>query len=202
MKNAVIAIAALTVLATPAYAQSESNFGGLKVGVTAGYDSTRLELDGESGSKGGFLYGVTAGYDLDLGTVVLGVEAELSDSTTKETVSSVFVANDQASLSADRDLYVGARLGFAATDNILIYAKGGYTNARAKLSYTSGTTGLSEGDNLDGYRIGAGAEYAMGSTFGRLEYRYSDYGSYTFDGFNTGIEASRHQVVVAAGVRF
>ena len=202
MKKMIIALAMSTVMAAPAYAQSESNFGGFKLGVTAGYDSTRLALDGDNGSKGGFLYGVTAGYDLDLGSVVLGAEAELSDATTKETVRNILVANDQASLAAERDIYVGARLGFAATQNILIYAKGGYTNARFKLAYTSGATNVSEGDNLDGYRIGGGAEYAVGQTFGRIEYRYSDYGSYRYDGLNTGIEASRHQVAVTAGIRF
>ncbi|WP_238929709.1 outer membrane protein [Sphingopyxis terrae] len=193
---------AATLFAVPAHAQDSSGLAGFKLGAIAGYDSVKLELDGDSGSKGGFAYGLTAGYDVDLGGAILGIETEISDSTAEENVSDVVVPGDRASLVTGRDLYVGARIGFAASDNVLLFAKGGYTNARVKLKYNDGTSSLTEGDNLDGYRLGGGAEYVSGPIFGRLEYRYSDYGEYSYAGVGTGLKASRHQVVFAGGYRF
>lgn len=202
MKNVLIAAAAIAAVSAPAYAQEASNFEGAKIGAVIGYDKVRLEVDDESGSKDGLLYGVTAGYDFDLGSVVVGIEGEFADATTKETVGDLAVDGFEASLRAERDLYVGARLGFKASDTILIYAKGGYTNAKFKLTATDGVDTLRASDELDGYRIGAGVEYTNGQAFGRLEYRYSDYGRYKVDGVDTGIDASRHQVAVVGGWRF
>ncbi len=190
MKNILFAAAALAAVAAPAYAQEASNFSGFKVGATVGYESVNLSYDDLDDSKGGVLYGLTAGYDYDLGTLVIGVEGEVSDSTVKETATDVLVAGDRWKLSAGRDLYVGARLGFPVSHNLMLYAEGGYTNARAKLSVS------------DGYRVGGGIEFANPGHFARLEYRYSDYGNYSYDGFNTGIAASRHQIAVTGGFRF
>ncbi|ATP18181.1 outer membrane beta-barrel protein [Sphingobium yanoikuyae] len=202
MKNVLFAAAALAAVSAPAYAQEASNFGGFKVGATVGYDSVNLSYDDLDDSKGGFLYGLTAGYDYDIGTLVIGVEGEVSDSTVKETATDVLVDGDRWKLSAGRDLYVGARLGFPVSQNLMLYAKGGYTNARAKLSVSYDGDSASEGDNLDGYRVGGGIEFANAGNFARLEYRYSDYGNYSYDGFNTGIAASRHQIAVTGGFRF
>ncbi|MFN6936409.1 MAG: outer membrane protein, partial [Tsuneonella sp.] len=101
---------------------------------------------------------------------------------------------DEVRLSAGRDLYVGGRLGFQAGASTLFYVKGGYTDARLKGSYDDGVTVVSESDSLGGFRVGGGLEQKFGSNFAvRAEYRYSDYGEYSYDGFNTGISVSRHQ---------
>jgi outer membrane immunogenic protein len=203
VKKVLFAAVALAAISAPAYAQDASNFGGAKIGAVIGYDRVRLEVEDEgSGSKDGFLYGVTAGYDLDLGTAVIGVEGEFADASTKETVGDLAVDGFEASLRAERDLYIGARLGFPVSPIIMLYAKGGYTNAKFKLSATDGVDSFSASDELDGYRIGGGVEYTNGQAFGRLEYRYSDYGRYKVDGVDTGIDASRHQIAVVGGWRF
>lgn len=202
MKNVFIAAVALAAVSTPSYAQEASNFGGAKIGAVVGYDKVRLEADDEGGSKDGFLYGVTAGYDFDLGSSLIGIEAEFADATTKETVGDLAVDGFEASLRAERDLYVGARFGFEASNNVLLYVKAGYTNAKFKASITDGIDTLTASDELDGYRVGAGAEYTNGQAFGRIEYRYSDYGKYKVDDIDTGIEASRHQIAVVGGWRF
>jgi outer membrane immunogenic protein len=56
--------------------------------------------------------------------------------------------------------------------------------------------------------VGGGIEYAFSpKTFGRIEYRYSNYGraNFNFDG-NTSqrfnIDTDRHQVVASYGLRF
>ena len=200
MKKFVIAAAALSAISAPAFAQEASNFGGAKIGAVVGYDKVRLEVEDEGGSKDGLLYGLTAGYDFDLGTAVIGVEAEIADSTTKERQSDLLVLGDEASISASRDLYIGARVGFPVSQNVLLYAKGGYTNAKVKAVYDDGVDRLSGSDELDGWRIGAGAEYVMASTFARIEYRYSEYDAN--NDFGVAIEPSRHQVAVVGGFRF
>lgn len=202
MKKAIILALSACVISVPAYAQENASKGGAKIGVLAGYDSVRLSLDGESGSKGGFVYGVTAGYDFELGTAIVGIEAELADASTKESVTDILEAGDEASISASRDLYVGARFGYSAASNILLYVKGGYTNVRAKARYAGTAGSFSESDTLDGFRLGAGAELVGESNFARIEYRYSDYGKYSYQGFNTGLSAARHQIVATGGFRF
>lgn len=202
MKKAILTALATCVVSVPAYAQDDTSLGGAKIGLIGGYDSVKLSVDGDSASKGGFVYGVTAGYDFDLGKAVVGIEAELADSTAKEKVTDILEAGDEASIAASRDLYVGARVGFGVGSNVLVYAKGGYSNVRVKARYADSTDSFSDSDTLDGFRLGAGVELVGQINFARLEYRYSDYGKYSYDGFNTGISASRHQVVATGGFRF
>lgn len=197
---AAAAFAALSI--APAFAQDDKPFDGPWIGVTLGYDSVSLDYAGISGSEGGFLYGVSAGYDANLGAAVIGVEAEITDSTTSDSATDIFVPGDSLKLSAGRDLYAGARIGFLVSPEILIFAKGGYTNASAKLTYDDGVGPFSESDELDGYRVGGGVEWQQERTFARIEYRYSDYGEYEYQGVATGIDASRHQVAVTGGWRF
>lgn len=196
------ALCIAAIAATPAHAQEAGNFGGVKLGVLTGYDNVGLEYADLDGDDDGVLYGVTAGYDMDLGSAVIGLELEASDSSTKERYTDA-VYGDSVALSAGRDLYIGARIGIPVTNHLLIYAKGGYTNARAKLSYNDGE-GLvvSDSDTLDGWRLGGGVELASVNHFSRIEYRYSDYGDYKVGGVNTGVSASRQQVAVTGGFRF
>lgn len=202
MKKAVILALSACVISVPAHAQESASKGGAKIGILAGYDSVRLSLDGESGSKGGVVYGGTVGYDFEIGTAIVGVEAELADASTKESVTDLLEADDEASVSASRDLYVGARFGYSAASNVLLYAKAGYTNVRVKARYAGTAGSFSESDTLDGYRLGAGVELVGQMNFARIEYRYSDYGKYSYQGFNTGISAARHQIVATGGFRF
>jgi outer membrane immunogenic protein len=106
------------------------------------------------------------------------------------------------SLKSGRDLYIGGRIGYPVAESFLLYAKGGYTNARVKAVLTDGRDKESDGINLDGYRIGAGVEYTRSKRFLRLEYRYSDYGKVEIEDIDTGISVRRHQVAVTAGLRF
>ena len=170
MKRFAVAAVAAIALATPALAQDEATFTGFRVEGLIGYD---VVSNPAVNDQDGLLYGVGVGYDFNAGPVVLGVEADITDSTTKF-----------GPLVSDRDLYVGARVG-TVVGKSLLYAKAGYTNARLELG--------SDGENLDGIRLGAGVEYALGGNmFLKGEYRYSNY---EFD-------FSRHQVVGGFGFRF
>lgn len=182
----------------PAFAQTSDNFSGFKATALVGFDRVNLQADGESEGRSGFAYGGALGYDRDLGRVVVGAEAEIMGATTKYREAGV-----NGTLKAGRDLYVGARLGGYMGENVLFYVKGGYTNARATIEGTVSGITASVSDNLDGWRIGAGADIALpGKLYGRLEYRYSAYNNIKFQGIATDLDMKRHQVLAGVGYRF
>jgi len=187
-------------VASPAMAQDSETAGGkFVVGAVVGVDQVEAELDGESGNDEGLLYGVTAGYDYETASgLVIGIEAEFTDSNISESQTDIDVLGDSATLRADRDLYVGGRLGFRPGKNGILYVKAGYTNAAIKAEYFDGaSTTTSEKFDFDGFRLGAGGEITLDDRYAiRLEYRYSDYGSLDVLGFNTGVKVTRNQGVV------
>ncbi|MCM8731080.1 outer membrane protein [Hephaestia sp. GCM10023244] len=212
------ALAATTAaggFAAPALAQ-DATFTGPRIGVIAGYDVMRpgstedSDIAGKNESANGLLYGVDAGYDIGVGNAVIGAEAEISGSTAKVKNGPVDT-NDfgYGRVKAGRDLYIGARAGFRAGPSTLVYAKGGYTNQRLDLTASDGQTETGRHYNLDGYRVGAGVEQAVGTNaYAKLEYRYSNYGKARLefaDGTNTNnfsVDTDRHQVVAGVGLRF
>lgn len=216
---ALLAAASLAAIATPAAAQDADNsFTGLWGGVIGGYDTSGAGSsedddvnDDNDQSIDGFGYGVQLGYDVDLGGVVLGAEAEYSDSSAEVE----FDDGDPetfglGNVEAGRDVYVGARIGAKVGPDAMIYAKGGYTNAKYEVRASDGTTEFTQDFDTDGYRIGAGAEYALSdNAFVKLEYRYSNYSEgevdFTGDTPDSGrfdIDLDRHQVMAGVGFRF
>lgn len=191
LKYYLAAVLAATGVASPVFAQDAepeaarpSEFTGFKVEGLAGYDE-------------GLVYGVGAGYDLQLGRLVLGAEAELSDSTEKDCLTSAFAPGDRFCARLGRNLYAGGRIGFTVAPRTLLYGKIGYTNQRIGIDYVAGTpptlASFSTGSNLDGIRLGAGLEQKLGrNAYVRGEYRYSDYENGDF----------RHDGVVGIGFRF
>jgi outer membrane immunogenic protein len=199
-----VAVLLAAGVATPALAQDGGSSIETYAGVLVGWDNVRAKVSGVgSGSQDGFVYGAVLGAQTSIGnSALIGVEAEVDDATTKESVRDVLAVGDKVSLKAGRDLFIGARLGFHATPSVLVYAKGGYTNARITGRYNDGVTTLKESENLDGYRIGAGAELGTGRLRWRAEYRFSDYGNFKYNGVATGVSTQRHQVMVGAVYAF
>ncbi|HEV7661473.1 MAG TPA: autotransporter outer membrane beta-barrel domain-containing protein [Allosphingosinicella sp.] len=61
---------------------------------------------------------------------------------------------------------------------MLLFGKAGYTNARYVQEYDDSAGGIHErfGQNLDGIRVGAGAQFGIGrNAYFRTEARYSNY---------------------------
>jgi outer membrane immunogenic protein len=117
MRIAYAAALLAAVSAAPAFAQSSSQpFNGGHIEAIGGYDSISAGGD----SEGGFAFGIAGGYDFRSGGAVFGVEVEAADSTIED-----------SGVEASRDLYAGVRAGAVVSNNVLIYAKAGYTNARA-----------------------------------------------------------------------
>ncbi|WP_137679521.1 outer membrane protein [Aurantiacibacter suaedae] len=204
-------------LATPAMAQDNSTFTGPRIEGIVGYDSTRPgsstdidNVDDIDQSIDDVAYGVGIGYDFAMGGAVLGVEGEYIESEAKTDYDTTNFDNFGVSnIEAGRDLYVGVRAGVLATPSTLVYAKGGYTNARMNVLASDNTTDIDTDVNLDGWRVGGGVEQAFGENFfGKLEYRYSNYEKGEFEA-PSGLESDRfdvdldrHQVMLGVGYRF
>jgi outer membrane immunogenic protein len=204
MRNGIF-IAATALLfagATPAFAQDDTSFSGFHVEGLIGWDNFSAG-SGESDSKDDIVYGAAVGYDFELGGgVVLGAEAELSGTGVEANAYDVAVTDDQLHLGAGTDIYLGARLGYAASPNFMFYAKAGWTNLSLDSVYYSGTGDIvsSADGNQDGFRVGAGLEYMFGENFYlKGEYRYSHYGQ-DIQGFD--VDVDRNQIVAGAGFRF
>ena len=202
-------------VATPAAAQQVNpTFTGPRVEGLIGYDNLGAgdtgDIENDDQSIDGLLYGVNAGFDFAFGGAVVGAEAEYTDSTGKvETNTSDPDFFGFGRVQAERDLYVGLRAGVLVRPTTLVYLKGGYTNAKLGAIGRDGETELAGNFKLDGYRVGVGAEQALGpKSFAKLEYRYSNYSNAEFslnDRFIVGelnADADRHQIVAGVGVRF
>lgn len=203
MKTIYLLAAAASCLPTAAMAEDASAFGGLYVGALVGYDHVRVSDGTDHESADGVTYGAVVGYDTNLGGGVVGIEAEVADSSTDKSYTSVFATGDALQIGMGRDLYIGVRSGVRLSPGSLLYVKGGYINTRGTISYNDGAgTVLAGSDDLDGYRAGVGAEVSFGRISARAEYRYSDYGNFEIGGFDTGVDAQRHQFVATLLTRF
>lgn len=232
MKKILAALATATVLsmAAPAFAQDDGtpadaatsparNFSGFSLNTIIGYDHLRSgstkDIDTNANIKqsiNGVVFGGGIGYDAAVGDrLTIGAEGEATISSAKwDNNNGVPNTFNLGRVKAGRDLYAGARLGFAISPDTLIYVKGGYTAARFNLEGRGGGTVSTQRLDVDGWRAGAGVEQRMGSHgFGRIEYRYSKYGKGEYDYNGTtpdssrfSLDTDRHQIMAAVGVRF
>lgn len=220
-KIASLAAASLMAVATPAMAQTANDvpFTGFRVGGEAGYDHLRSgsteDVDDTRDLKqsiDGVTYGGVIGYDFPAGdNLRIGAEASYSGSSAGRDFNNddptVF---NLGNVKADREIYVGGRVGFVTSPSTMIYGKAGYTNQRFSVTGSNGTVDLAQKLDTDGWRVGAGAEFAVSrNAYIGAEYRYSkygegevDFGGDTPDSSRFNLDTDRHQVVATAGVRF
>lgn len=172
-----IASAALLIasVSAPALAQDAVPFSGPYIGAVVGLD--HVDFDSVNHDSD-LLYGGVIGYDVNINGAVFGIEGEYADSDVKK-----------FGVRTDRDLYAGVRIGGEVAQNVLAYAKGGYTNARLE-------DAAGDGVKLDGYRLGAGLETTFQGFIARAEYRYSSYERLA------GNKPERHQAALILGYRF
>lgn len=200
----ILSVAALLAasIACPALAQDAParDFTGPRAEIFAGYDSLSEHASGSGDTRDGLIYGGAIGYDRQIGSVVLGAEAEVAGSTTRRTDGrALFTPGPATRSEAGRDLYLGVRAGVVATPGLLVYAKGGYTNARVTNAYDVTIQAIDESETLDGIRLGTGAEMQLTPRlYAKAEYRYSHYGESRY----YDIDTDRHQLVAGIGLRF
>ncbi|MCV0397755.1 MAG: porin family protein [Rhizobiaceae bacterium] len=207
-----LAILGVTALSAPAFAADAvmeeppapapvvqdlpgvSPWAGGYAGVTTGYGwgninapSGDIEADGID--AGGFV-----GYQQQNGQFVYGVEADANYSDRN--------GNNATTLGRTRlEGTVRARAGIAASDNVLVYGTAGGAVGKTRIADAAGE----DSQTALGWTAGAGVDVkATERVFVRGEYRYTDYGSETFD---TGsgpqeVSSSSHKGLVGLGVRF
>lgn len=195
MLKSLIVGAALGVLATPAFAAdmiapaATYDWSGPYLGVQAGYgwgrdhihDSNRFDPSdsdySDHFSMDGALGGVFAGYNFQHGNLVFGAEADAEISDVKGDNDWPFGDKSTAKISAQGSLR--ARLGYAF-DNSLVYVTGGVAIGNIKTAYFDGADVDSYSRTRAGWTLGIGAEHAFTPNWiGRVEYRYTDFGSVT-----------------------
>lgn len=213
----ILASVSAVAVATPTFAQSDSNFDGVHVEALVGYDAMRpgstTDIDNNDAvdqTIDDISYGVGAGIDFDLGSVIVGGEAQYVRSEAgTEYDTTGFTGFGVSNVDVGRDLYFGARVGMPIGENTLLYAKGGYTNTTLNVTSTDNTTDTGTDVDLDGWRVGAGLEQAISpGLFAKVDYSYSNYEEGEFEapsGLESdrfGVDLDRHQVMLGVGARF
>jgi outer membrane immunogenic protein len=175
-----------------------ASWTGPYAGITAGYgfggdaDDTTA---GNSIGTDGFLGGAFLGYNVELGNgMVAGVEGDVGYSGVKGT-------NAGTEVKSGVDGSLRARLGYTISPDILLYGTAG--GAAKRTSVTEG--GIKDSETQLGWTAGAGTDIKFTEQlFGRVEYRYTDYGK---DTFTTGsgardVSSTDHRIQFGVGVHF
>lgn len=185
--------------AMPANAQ---DFSGPSIGLQAGWNKTDVRnpqttlgpvlLDE---SKDAFVGGVFLAYDHEVvPNVVIGAQADFSIAAEDEIEQ--LRGSTRVTLDPKRSIDLTARAGYVIAPGTLLYARGGYTNARVRTTVTAAGRTTVDSEDRDGWTIGGGVErYIWRNVSARIEYRYADLsdGDGKFD---------RHQVLLGAAYRF
>lgn len=233
MKTILLATGAtLLASAVPAFAQdapasapadagnaapaANSTFAGPRAEIFGGWDrvGTRSRFDdGTTRStsrshKDGATAGGLLGYDMPIGNrLVAGVFGSYGISTAKQCVDPAAPGDVGGCLKAGREIEGGARIGAKVLgDKALVYAKGAYVNGQIRAKFGDGTDLVSGHANRDGWRAGAGIEYALNQhVYLKTEYDYTRFKSFHADDLgvtDTSLRYDRNQVLGGFGVRF
>jgi outer membrane immunogenic protein len=181
-------LAADATVAEPAY-----EWTGFYAGVQLGYGWGRLRTDevpiqyggidrSDSWAANGALGGIHAGYNQAYGQLVLGTVADVEASGVSGSLNQPYAGLMDTRIDVQGSLR--ARLGYALGP-ALFYTTGGVAVASVSTTYDavangSGTKTDSSSHALVGWTLGAGLEYAIARNWTtRVEYRYTDFGSFT-----------------------
>jgi outer membrane immunogenic protein len=182
---------------------------GFYVGAMGGYgwsEEVRASIGGLTVStssndlKGGFAGG-TIGYNQQMGSWVMGIEADGAWSDLKYSVSAfgVTVADKIQSVGS-----VTGRIGYVAS-TALVYFKGGYAWADNQISAAGFGLTFAESRFHSGWTVGAGLEYMFVPNWSaKVEYMFADYSNANyltnFVPFGIGLGATVN--TVKAGVNY
>ena len=195
----VLCAVSTAALTAPAAAQETKIFNGPFVGIQLGWQQDRRSATTSlvpptttRVTGDGLVYGGQLGYDANIGGAVLGVEGSIIARTG---------SNGPAALDYEtgRTINVTARAGLLVSPESLLYARGGYSNARFSI------TNPANPESRDGYTLGAGYERSLTDTISaRIEYAYSNHGSYSLPGMGgpVVINYRRHGVTTGFNLRF
>jgi outer membrane immunogenic protein len=172
-----------------------ASWAGPYAGVSLGYGfSGTTTPDTGDIDTDGFLGGVFAGYNLQNGLFVYGIEGDVGYSGVKGD-------NGITETKSGFEGSLRGRLGVAVTNDILLYGTAGGAAERLKVSDPAGD----DSNAMLGWTAGAGVDVKLTEqVFGRVEYRYTDFGSADF---NTGsgpqsVDSKENRVTFGIGMKF
>jgi outer membrane immunogenic protein len=176
------------------------------------------------------------GYNLQSGKVVIGAEAGIFPSSGVKasvpyipgTIGTVFVPTifpgDSASVVNDWDAYFRGRAGVLVTPSTLLYGTAGLALRKTEVNASCADSFAGLAGNWcgefrnetsvairEGYTVGAGVESMIGQhIFVRLDYRFSDYGTFHHTFFNNSggdelpmkLESSSQSLTAGMGIKF
>ncbi len=174
-----------------------ASWAGPYVGLSAGYafgGESEDESFNNSIDTDGFVGGAFAGYNWETGGIVAGVEADIGYSG---------VEGDNAGTEVESGVEgsLRARLGYVVTPDVLLYTTAG--GAAKQMEVTEG--GVSDDNTMVGWTAGVGTDVKITQqVFGRVEYRYTDYGSeeFTTAGGTGDVDAKDHRITFGVGMKF
>lgn len=179
----------------PAYTAPRTyNWNGIYAGIHSGAAFDRFDGAAKK-SRNEVLLGGQLGYNLQLGSMVFGMEGDMS-------------MNGLGNSSKQRGAGTGADMRYVSTlkartgvafDRVLIYGTGGL--AYGSLKATDGL--LSKTKSKIGYVVGAGAEYGITDHLSaKLEYNYVSLGKQDFQFGNTRSRIGVTEHLVKAGLNY
>jgi len=172
-----------------------ASWAGPYAGISAGYGFSghaKVHDGGPDIKTKGFVGGVFGGYQWQQENFVYGAEADLGYNGTKGDSGGV---NSKGGFEGS----LRARLGYAVTPEILLYGTGGGALKNQKIS----VPGDSDSNTMLGWTAGVGTDIKItDNVFGRVEYRYTDFGSKSFDSVGTKVKESDNRVTFGVGMKF
>ncbi|WP_375391047.1 outer membrane protein [uncultured Sphingomonas sp.] len=206
-----IFVAATALTAIPAMAQDvDPVFTGPRVEGFGGVDFQHYKINptpaGAETKHTGGVAGVLGGFDIGVGGLVVGAFGSYALPTSNFCASRPAFLPDQC-VRPEREIEGGARVGVKFGPRALVYGKGAYVNTSVKVqsTFTAGGT-FNTHVNEDGWRVGAGAEYALAEhAYIKVEYDYTQTSRFSLQpyGFaNTDYRQTKSQVLGGFGVRF
>lgn len=167
-------------------------YAGLSVGY--GFNGESKSDDNGTVDTDGFLGGAFAGYNWQTDNFVFGAEGDIG-------YNGMDGHHDGVHSESGLEGSLRARLGYAVTPDILLYGTAG--GAAQSLKIKAG--GDSDTNTMVGWTAGVGTDIKVtDNIFGRVEYRYTDYGddNFTLNGVSDKVESSDNRVTFGVGMKF
>ncbi|GEM_PF-1139423 len=182
-------VGASTLIAFNMSATAESNFDGPYIGAQIGFGKTSANGNYEPGTSGNTAFsdsdsmsglngGIFAGFGKSINDKFwLGGEVAYSRSNADYSESDGSVT---ATLEQNQTLEIGIRPGYLVQDDTLIYGRLGFVKTKFDLNVTDGTNSFSDGETLNGVRLGLGAERIVKDNISlRIDASFTNYEDYS-----------------------
>ena len=166
-------------------------YAGISLGY--GFSGTTTPDTGDIDTDG-FVGGVFGGYNFQNNMFVYGLEGDVGYGNIKGD-------NDFTETKSGFEGSLRARMGVAVTDDVLLFATGGGAAQQLKVSDFAGD----DTQGMFGWTAGGGVDVKLTEqVFGRIEYRYTDFGSSDFDtgSGSQSVSSRENRINFGIGMKF